>query len=82
MTLQALSNDVVLIEKIIDETYVLKKLIVFSKTRVALSVLDTLNTKRVLVYDKKKIQIFVMNMTFISSSEVKKIYISFVASHS
>ena len=32
------------------------------------------------VYNKKKIQIFVMNMTFISSREVKNLYISFMAS--
>ena len=31
-------------------------------------------------YNKKKIQMFVMNMTFISSREVKKMYISFVPS--
>ena len=30
------------------------------------------------VYNKKKIQMFVVNMTFISSREVKKMYISFV----
>ena len=35
-----------------------------------------LNTK----YNEKKIQSFVMNMTFISSRVVKKIYISFMAS--
>ena len=32
------------------------------------------------VYNKKKIQMFVVNMTFISSREVKKMYISFVPS--
>ena len=32
------------------------------------------------VYNKKKIQVFVVNMTFISSREVKKMYISFVPS--
>ena len=54
---------------------------VYSKTRVALFVLldhDTgINTKRFILYNnKKKIQsIFVTNMTFISSREVKKIYI-------
>ena len=32
-----------------------------------------------IVYNKKKIQIFGMNMPFISSREAKKMYISFVA---
>ena len=32
------------------------------------------------VYNKKKIQMFVVNMTFILSREVKKMYISFVPS--
>ena len=32
------------------------------------------------VYNKKKIQMFVVNMTFISSREVKEMYISFVPS--
>ena len=33
------------------------------------------------VYHKKKIQMFVVNMTFISSREVKKMYISFFGTH-
>ena len=32
------------------------------------------------VYNKKKIQMFLLNMSFISPSEVKNMYISFVAS--
>ena len=73
--LQAPSNDVLLIKWIKSKTFCVKTiLIVYSKAGVALLDLPILSniTFFIFVY-KKKIQIFVMNMTFISSREVKKI---------